>query len=80
VGDLLIFLCAFSFAVYTVFTKERLRRYGSIPLNSLGYAVSTLLLIAPVWLWGRHFNYAAVPAVAGGCWPTWPCSRRCCAT
>jgi drug/metabolite transporter (DMT)-like permease len=63
VGDFLIFLCAFSFAVYTVFTKERLRRYGSIPINSLGYAVSTLLLIAPVWLWGREFHYAAVPAV-----------------
>ncbi len=61
-GDFLVFLCAFSFAVYTVFTKERLRRYGSVPLNSLGYAVSTLLLLAPVWLWGRHFNFAAVPA------------------
>lgn len=61
-GDFLVFLCAFSFAVYTVFTKERLRRYGSVPINSLGYAVSTLLLLAPVWLWGRDFHFAAVPA------------------
>jgi len=60
-GDFLVFLCAFSFSVYTVFTKERLRRYGSIPLNTLGYAVSTLLLIPPVCLWGREFHFAAVP-------------------
>lgn len=63
-GDFLVFLCAFSFAVYTVFTKERLRRYGSVPLTTLGYAVSSLLLIGPVWLLGRDFHFAAVPAIA----------------
>ncbi len=63
-GDFLVFVCAFSFAVFTVFTKERLRRYGSVPINTLGYAVSTLLLITPVWILGRGFHCASVPAIA----------------
>ena len=63
-GDFLVFLCALSFAVYTVFTKERLRRYGSVPINTLGYAVSTLLLLVPVWTLGRDFHFASVPAIA----------------
>ena len=61
-GDVLVFLCAFSFAVYTVFTKERLRRYGSIPLTTLGYAVSAVILLVPVGFWGRSYNFGAVPA------------------
>ena len=38
--------------------------YGSVPINTLGYAVSTLLLITPVWTLGRDFHFASVPAIA----------------
>jgi drug/metabolite transporter (DMT)-like permease len=63
VGDLLIFLCAFSFALYSVLGKERIRKFGAIPVNALGFGVSAVLLLAPVWFWGRDFDYAAVPAL-----------------
>ena len=62
-GDLLIFLCAFSFALYSVLGKERIRKFGAIPVNALGFGVSALLLLAPVWFLGRGFDYAAVPAL-----------------
>jgi drug/metabolite transporter (DMT)-like permease len=63
VGDLLVFLCAASFAVYCVLGKERMRKFGAIPVNALGFGVSALLLIGPVWYLGRDFSYAAVPAM-----------------
>jgi drug/metabolite transporter (DMT)-like permease len=62
-GDLLIFLCSFSFALYSVLGKERIRKFGAIPVNALGFGVSALLLLAPVWFLGRGFDYAAVPAL-----------------
>jgi drug/metabolite transporter (DMT)-like permease len=63
VGDLLILLCAFSFALYSVFGKERMRKFGAIPVNALGFGVSAVLLLAPAWWLGRGFDYAAVPAL-----------------
>lgn len=62
-GDCLIFLCASSFAMYTVLGKERMRKFGAIPVNALGFGVSAVLLVAPVWFWGRSFDFAAVPAL-----------------
>jgi len=62
-GDMLIFLCAFSFAVYGVLGKERMKKFGAIPVNALGFGVSALLLLGPVWYMGRDFNFAAVPAI-----------------
>jgi drug/metabolite transporter (DMT)-like permease len=62
-GDLLIFLCALSFAFYSVLGKERMRKFGAIPVNALGFGISALLLLGPVSLWGREFDYAAVPAM-----------------
>jgi drug/metabolite transporter (DMT)-like permease len=63
VGDLLILLCSFSFALYSVLGKERMRKFGAIPVNALGFGISALLLLAPVWFWSRDFDYAAVPAM-----------------
>jgi drug/metabolite transporter (DMT)-like permease len=63
-GDSLVFLCASSFALYSVLGKERMRKFGAIPVNTLGFAVSAVLLIPPVWWWGRSFDFAAVPAIA----------------
>ena len=62
-GDLLIFLCASSFAGYTVLGKERMRKFGTIPVNALGFGVSAVLLLVPVMSWSRDFNFAAVPAL-----------------
>lgn len=62
-GDVLVFLCAFSFALYAVLGKERMRKFGAIPVNALGFGVSALLLIGPVAYLGRNFDYAAVPAM-----------------
>ena len=62
-GDALIFLCAFSFALYSVLGKERMKRFGAIPVNALGFGISAVLLLVPVWFMGRDFNYAAVPAM-----------------
>jgi drug/metabolite transporter (DMT)-like permease len=62
-GDLLIFLCASSFAMYTVLGKERMRKFGTIPVNALGFGVSAVLLLVPVLSWSRDFNFAAVPAL-----------------
>jgi drug/metabolite transporter (DMT)-like permease len=63
VGDLLIFLCASSFAGYTVLGKERMRKFGTIPVNALGFGVSAVLLLVPVLSWSRDFNFAAVPVL-----------------
>ena len=62
-GDVLVLLCAASFAMYTVLGKERMRKFGAIPVNALGFGVSAVLLILPVWVWGRSFDFAAVPAL-----------------
>ena len=62
-GDLLVFLCASSFALYSVLGKERMKKFGAIPVNALGFGVSAVLLIGPVWYMGRDFHYAAVPAI-----------------
>ncbi len=63
VGDLLILLCAFSFALYSVLGKERMRKFGAIPVNALGFGISAVLLLVPVWFMGRNFDYAAVNAM-----------------
>jgi len=62
-GDLLVFLCASSFAMYSVLGKERMRKFGAIPVNALGFGVSAILLLLPVLGWSRDFNFAAVPAL-----------------
>ena len=63
-GDFLIFLCASSFAMYTVLGKERMLKFGAIPVNALGFGLSAILLLVPVVGWGRSFDFAAVPALA----------------
>lgn len=61
VGDLLILLCAFSFALYSVLGKERMRKFGAIPVTALGFGVSAVLLLAPVWYMSKGFDYSTVP-------------------
>ena len=63
IGDLTVFACSFSFALFTVFSKEHMRRLGAIPINALGYGVCALMLIPPVIFRARSFDFAAVPPV-----------------
>lgn len=41
-GDLLVFLAAFCFSLYTVFSKEVTRRHDSLTVNALGYVAGAM--------------------------------------
>jgi len=41
-GDALVFLAAFCFSLYTVFSKEITRRHDSLTVNALGYVAGAL--------------------------------------
>ena len=61
-GDLLILLCGFALASYTVFGKPVTRRYDAITMNTFAYAGAGLLLM-PLLLWqSRSFDYGSVSA------------------
>jgi drug/metabolite transporter (DMT)-like permease len=63
-GDLTIFLGAFSFSLYSVFGKEAASRHDSLTVNTLGYSAGALAG-APVLYWqAGDFPFAAVPAGA----------------
>ncbi len=63
-GDLLTFLGALAFAIFTVVGKPSARKYGSIPVNTVAY-VGGALLMAPVTIWeATHFPLATVPRAA----------------
>jgi len=64
-GDLLTFLGAFTFAVFTVLGKPTAKQHGSITVNTVAY-VGGALLMAPVTIWQlARFPLAAVP------WTAW---------
>jgi drug/metabolite transporter (DMT)-like permease len=61
-GDLLVFLAAFCFSLYTVFSKEVTRRHDSLTVNALGY-VAGALAGAPLLIGqSRGFDYGSVSA------------------
>ncbi len=61
-GDLLILLCGFALAAYTVFGKPVTRRYDTITMNTFAYGGGGLLLL-PLVLWqSRTFDYGSVSA------------------
>lgn len=61
-GDLFIFLAAFSFSVYTVFSKETTRRHDSITVNSLGYFAGALAGAPLLVHQSAGFDFSRVPA------------------
>lgn len=64
-GDFLIFLSVFFFAGYSVLSRDLSRRIGSVPLNTLLYAVSAVVML-PIALWdARGLDLAGVSP------PTW---------
>ncbi len=61
-GDMFVFLAAFSFSVYTVFGKEVARRHDSLTANSLGYFAGGLAGAPLLWQQSMGFDYGKVPA------------------
>ena len=56
-GDLLVFLAALTFALYTVAGRETAQLHGSITVNTLGFLAGALVLL-PVGLWqGWQFDW-----------------------
>ncbi|MBI4889316.1 MAG: DMT family transporter [Acidobacteria bacterium] len=61
-GDLFVFLAAFSFSVYTVFGKEVTKHHDSITVNSLGYFAGGLAGAPLLLQQSLSFDYSRVPA------------------
>lgn len=61
-GDLFIFLAAFAFSVYTVFSKEVTRRHDSVTVNSLGYFAGALAGAPLLLHQSSTFDFTRVPA------------------
>jgi drug/metabolite transporter (DMT)-like permease len=60
VGDVLVFLAAITFAVFTVAGKAAAARHGTITLNTFAY-VGGALAFAPITVWhGARYSLAAV--------------------
>lgn len=64
VGDLLTFLGALAFAIFTVIGKPTAKLHGSIAINTVAN-IGGALLMAPVTIWqAAHFRMAAIPMSA----------------
>lgn len=61
-GDLLVFLAAFCFSLYTVFSKEVSRRHDSLTVNALGYAAGALAGAPLLAQQSLGFDYGSVSA------------------
>lgn len=61
-GDLLVFVAAFCFSLYTVFGKEVTRRHDSLTVNALGYVAGALAGAPLLVQQSAGFDYAGVGA------------------
>lgn len=61
-GDLLVFLAAFCFSLYTVFSKEVTRRHNSLTVNALGYVAGALAGAPLLAQQSLGFEYSSVGA------------------
>ena len=63
-GDLINFLGALAFAIFTVIGKPKANRFGSISVNTISY-VGGAMVMAPITIWqAAKFPLAALPAAA----------------
>lgn len=60
-GDILVFLAGFTFALFAVFGKEITRRHDAITVTTLGYASGAIAGLPLLWWLARGFNLWAVP-------------------
>ncbi len=63
-GDFLLFLSVFTFAIYTVKSKDVTQRHSTLAPITIAY-VGGAIVLAPMTIWtGRHFQFAGVSAAA----------------
>ena len=60
-GDVLVFLAGFTFALFAVFGKEITRRHDTITVNTLGYASGAIAGLPLLFWLARDFDLASVP-------------------
>jgi drug/metabolite transporter (DMT)-like permease len=65
-GDFCTFLCGISLAVFTVRSKQLMKRFGSLMINSVAY-IGGSLAIAPLTIW-LSLRYGAGRASAAAWW------------
>jgi len=65
-GDFCTFLCGISLAVFTVRSKQLMKRFGSLMINSVAY-IGGSLAIAPLTIW-LSVRYGAGRASAAAWW------------
>ncbi len=65
-GDFTTFLCGVSLAIFTVRSKQLMKRFGSLAINSVAY-VGGSLAIAPVTIW-LSWRYGLSRASATAWW------------
>jgi len=65
-GDACTFLCGISLAIFTVRSKQLMKRFGSLMINSVAY-IGGSLAIAPLTVW-LSLRYEAARASAAAWW------------
>ena len=64
-GNFIVFLSAFCFAVFTVFGKRMTNRHGGLTVTTFAY-VGSAIALAPLTLW--YWPRFAFGHVSGGAW------------
>jgi drug/metabolite transporter (DMT)-like permease len=65
-GDFIVFLSDVSLAIFTVRSKQLMKRYGSLTINSVAY-IGGALALAPFTVW-LGWRYGLARASAGAWW------------
>ncbi len=65
-GDFCTFVCGISLAIFTVRSKQLMKRFGSLAVNSVAY-IGGALAIAPLTIW-LSLRYGAARASAAAWW------------
>ena len=60
-GDVLVFLAGFSFALFAVFGKEITQRHDTVTVNTLGYASGAIAGLPLIWWEALKFDLTVVP-------------------
>ncbi len=64
-GDFLVFLCALSFAVFAVYGRPAVHRFGSITLNTFAYVAGGIVLAPVTWWYSKDVHFGNVT------WKAW---------
>ena len=64
-GDFFVFLCALSFAMFAVYGRPAVHRFGSITLNTFAYVAGGIVLAPVTWWYSKDVHYENVT------WKAW---------